>query len=218
MPFDFDTTSPADSSDISLFPNNERNVRIAIDAWTDVEHTTVEGRHRFGVGTESARDAIPDADWVTGSVWYATDVVPGHYVAQVLDGAAPANWQNVGLVFADENNVWTAGQFGVIDNKGTASGVIVCDLATASAFAVEATGNITISVTNPPDVDETAAFTIEVLQGGGGPHTITWTPGTFVFPFGLAPALTAVAAARDVFSCLVLQDGTILVSVLPDIS
>lgn len=88
-PFEIDTTHPADDDLVSQFPANERTHRDTLDSLIAEEHDIASGRHKFGVGSASARDAI--TDWVAGSTWINTDGAAP--VLQYYDGTA---WHDLG--------------------------------------------------------------------------------------------------------------------------
>ena len=73
-PFDFDEANPADNALMSQFPANERASRDNIQDAFEVEHTEAGGRHRIGIGSTTARNAI--TDWVVGSIWINTSLTP----------------------------------------------------------------------------------------------------------------------------------------------
>ena len=214
MAFNHDTSSPADLADISLYPNNERAHRLMVETFLNLEHDSVEGRHRFGVGTNAARGVI--TTWVVGAFWISTDEIAGQFVLQVLN-ALPSDWKNTGTVFTGLTQIWSVAQFGDVEDLGSISGPVNMDLEESHLFRVSATGNITVpNPTNVPTAGaETTAFTLEIYQSAG-PHTITWTGSLWRASFGIAPQLTPTIGAVDIFSCIVGFDGNITVSHLPD--
>jgi len=94
---DIDKANPLDAATISGFPSNERDSRAAIETILDLEHdgdgTTATGRHKFGRGSVTARDAI--TDWETGSVWINSDTTPNGWQVNVGTQAAPS-WITIG--------------------------------------------------------------------------------------------------------------------------
>ncbi len=70
MPFAWGETKPGDSDIVSQHPADERSTRAVVKAFADVEHDQAEGRHKFGIGSTAARDAI--TTWVDGSIWFNT--------------------------------------------------------------------------------------------------------------------------------------------------
>lgn len=89
MAFDLDTSNPTNSYDVASYPANERAHRTAVSGLVGVEHSATEGRHKFGMGNSTARDAI--STWVAGSIWFNTGTSPAKL--QLYTGSA---WVDVG--------------------------------------------------------------------------------------------------------------------------
>jgi hypothetical protein len=70
-----------------------------------------------------------------------------------------------------------------------ATGTVTLDLATASTFELQMTGNTTVAFTNvPTTVGESIGFTIRIVQPAS-PFSITWPTSItkWITPTGLAP-------------------------------
>lgn len=76
------------------------------------------------------------------------------------------------------------------------------DLATASGFSVNLITNTSVSLINP---QIGAAYAIEIVQAGGGSHTVSW-PATVKWPGGVAPIITVTNGAIDLIH--LYYDGT----------
>jgi hypothetical protein len=74
------------------------------------------------------------------------------------------------------------------NNIGNASGAVAINLATANNFRINRTGNITISITNPPTGPRSIGFTL-VMEDSQPGATVSW-PGTIEWANGAAPTLT----------------------------
>lgn len=101
--FDFDTSSPGDSSNISDYPTNARAFRAEMAAWADVEHT-LAGRHTLpagsGTGSRPATDLAAGVLYLdvldflleryTGSAWVDFGMVkPGMMVVTAFSPVVP---------------------------------------------------------------------------------------------------------------------------------
>lgn len=87
MPFNFDTSNPADDGIVSQFPANERALRAAIQASFNVEHASGTGHHKIPYGDTTDRDNT--SDWPSGAIFYNTDL--GAF--QITDSPSPSeNW------------------------------------------------------------------------------------------------------------------------------
>lgn len=79
----------------------------------------------------------------------------------------------------------TAPKYKYVD-MGSGTGALALDVSTGSYFKAQATGNRTITLTNPPASD-VAEIVIEGVNFGA--HTITW-PSSVKWPGGVAPTFT----------------------------
>jgi len=78
-------------------------------------------------------------------------------------------------------------------------------LSQGSFFDVQITQNInTITITNVPEGSN--GFTMIFTAGGGAPYAVTWTP--ILWPGGFTPAVSQVAAQKDVISVVTPNGGT----------
>lgn len=85
--FNFDETSPLDSSLVSQYPANERAHRTAVANWVDIEHHET-GRHNLPAGDLSARDALADKEL---GIWFlGTD-------GSLLERYNGSGWDGLGL-------------------------------------------------------------------------------------------------------------------------
>jgi hypothetical protein len=96
MAFNWYLSLPGDSDIVSQHPSNERSFRATVNGAFGIEHDTVEGRHKFGVGDTTDRDAL-NGTWADGSVWI--DTTDGRSVFQravSVTGGTPSSWADVG--------------------------------------------------------------------------------------------------------------------------
>lgn len=98
---DLDETNPLDNALISTYPANERAHRAADGTILVSEHSKTTGRHKFGIGSVAARDAI--GDWENGSLWLNTDATP-----DTLQIRVAAAWQDVAAVVKDATTLVNA--------------------------------------------------------------------------------------------------------------
>lgn len=95
---------------MSQFPADERSNRDVIESALNREHDMASpgsGRHKFGVGNATARDAI--TDWVVGSVWLLNSSSPA--TLQRVVSVGPVVWESVTQSPADDNMLWTMRHF-----------------------------------------------------------------------------------------------------------
>ena len=86
---------------------------------------------------------------------------------------------------------------------GTATTI---DLATATNFVHDLTGNTTYTFSNPATTGNATAFTLKVIQDTTA-RTITW-PASVDWAGGTAPTLTATSGGVDVFVFYTIDGGT----------
>ena len=179
MPFDFDTGNPIDTFLIPSYPNNERDFRVDVKAMLEIEHDTAEGRHKFGVGNDAARDAI--TTWVVGSLWFNTGESPA-YIQRVVS-VGPVVWENVdaraGIPHLAEQSDFTVTQFASYETITPGAGspdTCAIDLLTSPYKRVTLVGNTIIS--NPTNVlggtGKGATIALDIIQDGSGPWVVTW--------------------------------------------
>ena len=70
-----------------------------------------------------------------------------------------------------------------------------------------ATGNVTLTLSGGPGTGEYGEMNIRVQQDGTANRTITWAGGTFLWPGGSQPTLTATADAIDIFHFQTIDGG-----------
>ena len=70
-----------------------------------------------------------------------------------------------------------------------------------------ATDNVTLTLSGGPSLGAYGEMNIRVRQDGTANRTITWAGGTFLWPAGAAPVLTATANALDIFHFQTVDQG-----------
>lgn len=89
----------------------------------------------------------------------------------------------------------------------SSGGALAVDVSLGSYVVVTLTSNITaLSFTNFPPSGEVGSCTLEFVQGGGGGFTVGF--GTITWAGGVAPTVTATAAAVDVITFNTRDGGT----------
>ena len=83
-----DNTTPGDTSAVSSFPANERNMRTQVKNWIAVEHDEDTGYHKIENGNSTVRDAIADK-LANGQLFIRTDT--NTLEATILD-----TWTEIG--------------------------------------------------------------------------------------------------------------------------
>lgn len=91
-------------------------------------------------------------------------------------------------------------------SNAAATGAVALDAAAANAFELTLTGNVTLSINNPPPAGEMQTITIVAKQDGTGGRTITF-PASVRWPANTAPAVSTVANTRAVFVMTTTDGG-----------
>ena len=96
---------------------------------------------------------------------------------------------------------------GITEDSVTLSGTsTTIDLATATNFVHDLSGNTTYTFSNPATSGNASAFTLKIIQGSTA-RTITW-PASVDWAGGTAPTLTATNNGVDIFTFFTLDGGT----------
>jgi hypothetical protein len=96
---------------------------------------------------------------------------------------------------------------GITEDSVTLSGTsTTIDLATATNFVHDLTGNTTYTFSNPATTGNASAFTLKIIQGSTA-RAITW-PSSVDWAGGTAPTLTATNNGVDIFTFFTLDGGT----------
>jgi hypothetical protein len=96
---------------------------------------------------------------------------------------------------------------GITEDSVTLTGTsTTIDLATATNFVHDLTGNTTYTFSNPATTGNASAFTLKIIQGSTA-RTITW-PASVDWAGGTAPTLTATNNGVDVFVFYTIDGGT----------
>ncbi len=224
MAFNFDTGNPTDSFLIPSYPANERSFRTDVKAMLEIEHDTVEGRHKFGTGNDAARDAI--TTWKIGSLWFNTGESPA-YIQRVVS-VGPVVWENVdaraGIPHLAEQSDFTVAQFATYETITPGAGspdTCAIDLSTSAYKRVTLVGDTIIS--NPtnvltPGTNKGTTIALDIVQDGLGPWVITW--GTnYLSAGGAKPNVPEVASSTSLVYIRKLHGATaFVVTTVPQIS
>lgn len=96
---------------------------------------------------------------------------------------------------------------GITEDAVTLTGTsTTIDLATATNFVHDLTGNTTYTFSNPASTGNATAFTLKIIQDSTA-RTITW-PASVDWAGGTAPTLTATNNGVDVFVFYTIDGGT----------
>ena len=96
---------------------------------------------------------------------------------------------------------------GITEDSVTLSGTTTTiDLATATNFVHDLSGNTTYTFSNPAASGNASAFTLKIIQGSTA-RTITW-PASVDWAGGTAPTLSTANNAVDIFTFFTLDGGT----------
>jgi hypothetical protein len=208
-----------EQGDDAIRTNNDA-VELALDA----EHYfatggSQTGRHKFGVGTTAARNALTAQQ---GMIWYNTDVYAGHVCVQIYNAAA---WVNIdvfqtNLFRTDAQTRSTVPQYADWLNvavTGAGPYLVACDFLTSPRKYCTLTQNVTLS--NPVNDLGAGVASADVLfdfiQDGTGGRTITFS-NKYFSPDGLRPIVSTVAGARTRLYISGTQNGNYLVTSVPN--
>jgi hypothetical protein len=92
-------------------------------------------------------------------------------------------------------------------NTASVTGATTLDLSTTNIYNLTLTGNITVTLSNPPASGTLYSVMMIVKQDGTGSRTITW-PASVKWPNASAPTLSTAANAVDVLNFFTVDGGT----------
>jgi len=102
--------------------------------------------------------------------------------------------------------------YGITRTTATPTGTTqTCDYSTAMTWEIDlgsTTGNITITLSNPPPSGSYGEMTLKVTQHNTINRTITWAGGTFRWPAGTIPTMSTGADAIDIYHFATWDSGT----------
>lgn len=209
--------SPVGTDKVRTVDDTMRSNQDAIETAIFAEHVFATGgdqtgRHKFGVGTTSARDALA-SQWVNGSIWFNTDLVSGFIVLQVYNSSS---WVNVdvrstGIPRLDAANIWTRGQSATWATSSPTT-TFTPNFGGVYPNKITLTGDISIvNPTNKPVAGTYYTYTLEVVQDAAGGHTITSWGSDYIFPNSVSIPVSSAANARSMVYMTLLNDGKVLV-------
>lgn len=220
MAYDLDTSNPLDNSQVSLYPDNERTFRGEVSGLIGEEHSSTEGRHAFGIGNETARDAI--TTWQVGSIWFNTERTSGQTLIDVCASIGPVVWTETLFGMTDVINDWTTLQIATYNTITVGAGspnTVPIDWDQGNYQEATLTGNSELSIsTNKPAVGKGTQMVVEVTQGGAGSYTLAYAGSEYKFAYGIAPVLSTGVGEIDILFLTLRSDGNINVSMLKDSS
>jgi len=91
--------------------------------------------------------------------------------------------------------------------NATATGAVSVSFVDGNEQQLTLTGNVTLTITNPPTTGKLGKLTLYVKQDATGSRLVTW-PAAVLWPAGTAPTLTTTAAKTDVFVLVTFDGGT----------
>jgi hypothetical protein len=92
-------------------------------------------------------------------------------------------------------------------NTASVTGATTLDLSTTNIYNLTLTGNMTVTLSNPPASGTLYSVMMIVKQDGTGSRTITW-PASVKWPNASAPTLSTAANAVDVLNFFTVDGGT----------
>ncbi|MCE9643759.1 hypothetical protein K8Q93_00710 [Candidatus Parcubacteria bacterium] len=94
-------------------------------------------------------------------------------------------------------------KYATVNARGSVSGSQAMDFSLGNVVSITASGNLTLSITNPPVSGKTGTLTL--LLTNGGAVSVAWPSGT-TWLTGSAPSLTS--SGLDVLSFTTTDGGT----------
>lgn len=218
MAFNFDESAPADTASIPGFPSNERSHRAAVKGMVNVEHDSDDGRHKFGQGDATARDAI--STWVDGSIWLQT---LGSYYQLMTKNTTLGGWIEVippsRYANRDAAGEWSLYQYSsatAITPGGGSPNTIAIVAAGKPHRTVTLTANSKLSNPTAFTTSVSTTITLEVTQDGTGGWTLEFDT-SYAFPGGAPPVIASAAGAMSFLSLTRTVSGLWLVTCAPDV-
>ena len=206
MSFNWDVANPDDDDVVAAHPTNERAFRTNARGAVDVEHDAEEGRHTFGRGDHTARDAI--TTWANGALWLSTEQVSGQTLIQHYQ----AGWVETNYGLIDVSQPWTAIQSAPYVAMGTTSSALDLDWSDGHYQKYTMDGDLTLAAgTNKPAANQGATIVLELTQAAGGPHTLAYN-AEYKFQAASTPTLSTAEAAIDQLVLTLMVDGSVEVS------
>ena len=203
MAFDWDVAIADDDDVVSGYPTNERAFRTAARGAVDVEHDAEEGRHTFGRGDHTARDAI--TTWSNGALWLSTQQVSGQTLLQHYQ----AGWVETNYGLLDVSQPWTAIQSAPYVAMGTTASALDLDWSDGHYQKFTMNGALTLGAgTNKPAANQGATIVLELTQDGTGSRTLAYN-AEYKFQFGTTPTLTTAIGAVDQLILTLMSDGNV---------
>ena len=218
MAFDYDETNPTDDYLIPSYPANERSHRVAVKSSVGVEHDTDTGRHKIGVGDDTARDAI--TNWVVGSLWL-NDTSGNAYLERVTS-IGPVVWQTVdarpGICHYDEINNFTFAQYATHALATVSGGNLPISMVASPAKYASIPASTAVTIQNPstPVPGASTTVTLELTNAGTG-SSLIWDT-LYVFPNGNIPPFDTSSGAINFYSMTRLSLGSWLVTSAPGVA
>lgn len=191
---------------------------VLAEIWEDLISTSNGlGASIIGVEDAATNWTGTDVEAVLVEIQAAVDAITGG-ISNVVEDTTP----QLGGALDANGNVINMGDnainrpvltdFGITSNSlSVTANAVTCDLTTGNSFEVDledATGTVTITLSNPPASGTYGECIIKVQQDTTANRTITWAGGSFVWPAGTAPTMTASADAIDIYTFKTWDGGT----------
>lgn len=217
MPFDLDESNPTDSYVVSQYPANARASRAATLGSIAVEHDAEDsGRHTFGVGSSTSRDAI--TDWPVGAVWMNTSRSSGKTLLDICTSIGPVVWYETDIIGLAEANTWTMAQqtqFLALGTSGSGPMSLTWDPTARNAFKHTLTEDSQMANPSPSvTANDFSTWVFEITQNGAGGHALTFA-SNWTADGGAQPTISAVANAVSFVRAHAASDGSIIYQVAP---
>lgn len=220
----WDKALPSGGNAAKLLDDAVRTNNDALETALTAEHSfstggSQSGRHKFGVGTSTSRDALTGV--VDGSIWFNTTVRPGFTTIQVRQSGS---WVDVDVFQSsiprlNAQSLYTVSQFAqwvsVTPGSGSPNTLAVNLAASPLKYATLNSSTILSNPTGEVSSYGTSCM-FDLTISGGSVSAFTFDT-KYRFANGLDAIVTLTAGAKTRLFISSMQDGNYLVSSAPNI-
>lgn len=172
---------------------------------------TIAATRTLTLGTPTSLDATTTNAVTATSHTHAVTGFIRDNAADTFSGTLTASGANIDMA---DNTILQAkmDDYSILNTSVTPTGTTqTITYSTSQSYEVSlasTTGNITITISGGPPAGTYGEMIVKVTQHGTTARTITWAGGTFEWPGGTAPTMTATASAVDIFHFSTWNSGT----------
>jgi hypothetical protein len=220
----WDKDLPDGDLDAAQLDDDVRTNNDALEDALDLEHYfatggSQHGRHKFGIGTTAARDAL--ANISNGMIYFNTDALSGYTVLQVRSSGS---WVNASILDTTVarlglQNLWTKPQYATWETLTLSGGNLTIDFSTSPKKKANIGANFTVlnPTNDTPGPSASSEIVLDLTMTGSGGWTVTWG-NKYRGPNGIAPVISATTGHVTRVYISGMADGNYLVTTLPNIA